>query len=75
MGEGETDPVVPLLRAWAQGDRDAFKRLAPLVYSELYRLASAYMRRERPDHPLSPTELVLEAFSASQRRRASKDRR
>lgn len=34
----------------------------PLVYDELRRLASAYMRRERPDHTLQATALVHEAY-------------
>jgi len=34
----------------------------PLVYRELRRRASAYLRRERPDHTLQPTALVHEAF-------------
>jgi len=36
--------------------------LAPLVYDELHRLATAYMRRERPGHTLQATALVNEAF-------------
>ena len=55
-------PITVLLQAWAQGDRDAFDRLTPLIYGELQRLAGAYLRRERPDHTLSPTDLVSEAF-------------
>jgi RNA polymerase sigma-70 factor, ECF subfamily len=58
----EDAPVTLLLRAWAQGDRDAFDRLTPVVYDELHRLAGIYMRRERRDHTLSPTALVSEAF-------------
>ena len=46
----------------AQGDREAFDRLTPLVYQKLRRLAGHYMRRERPGHTLSPTALVSEAF-------------
>src|SRR3954469_25938159 len=61
MPEGDL-PVTLLLRAWAQGDRSAFDRLTPVVYGELRRLAAAYMRRERPDHTLTPTALVSEAF-------------
>jgi RNA polymerase sigma factor (TIGR02999 family) len=34
----------------------------PRVYDELHRLASSYLRRERPDHMLGPTALVSEAF-------------
>jgi RNA polymerase sigma factor (TIGR02999 family) len=61
MAAGDAS-VTDLLQAWAQGDRNAFDRLTPLVYGELQRLAGAYLRRERPDHTLSPTELVSEAF-------------
>jgi len=56
------ESVTALLHAWAQGDRDALDRLTPLVYGELHRLASAYMRHERSDHTLSPTALISEAF-------------
>lgn len=55
-------PVTVLLRAWTQGDPTALEQLLPLVYAELHRLAVAYMRRERPDHTFTPTELVSEAF-------------
>jgi len=34
----------------------------PIVYSELRRLASNYLRRERRDHTLQPTALVNEAY-------------
>src|SRR6266545_8364271 len=36
--------------------------LAPVVYNELRRLASAYMRRERPGQTLQATALVHEAY-------------
>ena len=36
--------------------------MAPMVYSELRRLARHYMARERPDHTLQPTALVHEAY-------------
>jgi RNA polymerase sigma factor (TIGR02999 family) len=36
--------------------------LTPLVYSELRRLADAYMRRERTGHTLEPTALIHEAY-------------
>jgi len=51
-----------LLRAWSQGDESALDRLVPLVYEELHRLASRYMRQERPDHTLQATSLVNEAY-------------
>jgi len=51
-----------LLRAWGQGDRAAFDKLAPVVYHELRHLARRYMARERRDHTLQPTALVHEAY-------------
>src|ERR1051326_4558572 len=36
--------------------------LAPLVYDELSRIATAYMRRERPGQTLQATALVHEAY-------------
>ena len=56
-----TDASV-LLRAWSGGDEGALERLTPIVYGELHRLASRYMRRERPGHSLQPTALVNEAY-------------
>jgi RNA polymerase sigma factor (TIGR02999 family) len=50
------------LLAWSEGRHDAFDHLAPLVYDDLRRLASGYMRREPADHPLQPTALVHEAY-------------
>ena len=40
----------------------AVDRLAAAVYDELYRVADAYLRRERADHTLQPTALVHDAF-------------
>ena len=51
-----------LLKAVHAGDHAAAEQLLPLVYSELHRLANAYMRRERPDHTLQPTALINEAY-------------
>jgi RNA polymerase sigma-70 factor (ECF subfamily) len=54
--------VSGLLRAWGGGDRAALDRLTPIVYEELRRLASHYMRGERPGHSLQATALVNEAY-------------
>jgi RNA polymerase sigma factor (TIGR02999 family) len=54
--------VSQLLRAWGRGDAQAREDLVPLVYQELRRRASAYLRRERQDHTLQPTALVHEAY-------------
>ena len=51
-----------LLSQWRAGDQTAFDRLLPIVYEELRRLASSYMRGERPDHLLQTTALVHEAY-------------
>ncbi|MEP6574394.1 MAG: ECF-type sigma factor [Gemmatimonadota bacterium] len=53
-----TDLVLQL----AQGDQRTVDQLLPLVYGELHRLAERYMRRERPDHTLTTTALVHEAY-------------
>jgi RNA polymerase sigma factor (TIGR02999 family) len=54
--------VSGLLRAWSEGDRAALDRLTPIVYDELRRLASRYMRGERTGHSLQTTALVNEAY-------------
>ena len=43
------------------GDEGARGELLALIYDELRRVASRLMRRERPDHTLSPTAVVHEA--------------
>lgn len=51
-----------MLRRWADGDASAMDRLAPMVYTDLHRIAASYLREERTDHTLQPTALVNEAF-------------
>lgn len=46
----------------AHGDTGAHDRLFPLVYDSLRDLARRELRRERPDHTLSATALVHEAY-------------
>jgi len=58
----ECDDVSTLLRAWSEGDHRALEKLTPIVYDELHRLASRYMKRERPGHSLQTTALVNEAY-------------
>ena len=55
-------PVTQLLRESRRGDQDATNRLIPVVYDHLHALASRYMRSERPDHTLSATALLNEAY-------------
>jgi RNA polymerase sigma factor (TIGR02999 family) len=54
--------VTKLLVDWSNGDQEALEHLTPLVYGELRRLASRYLRKERPDHTLQSTALVHEAY-------------
>ena len=54
--------VTTLLMEWQGGDDRAFSELAPLVESELRRLARSYLRREKSDHTLQSTALVNEAW-------------
>jgi RNA polymerase sigma factor (TIGR02999 family) len=58
MSEGITE----LLVNWSHGDQAALNQLMPLVYDELRRLASSYLRRERNQDSLQPTLLVHEAY-------------
>jgi RNA polymerase sigma factor (TIGR02999 family) len=54
--------VSTLLQAWSAGDTTALDKLTPIVYSELRRLASRYMKGERDGHSLQTTALVNEAY-------------
>ncbi len=54
--------ITRLLVAWGDGDQSALGELAPLVHSELHRLAHHYMSRERPGHTLQTSALVNEAY-------------
>ena len=52
--------VTQLLRAWSDGDADAFERVLPLVYEELHRMAARYLVGERSSISLQATALVNE---------------
>jgi RNA polymerase sigma factor (TIGR02999 family) len=54
--------VTQILQDLKERQGEASEKLLPLVYDELRRLASGYMRRERPDHTLQATALVHEAY-------------
>lgn len=59
MGE---ESVTTLLAEWSRGDTEALQRLTPLIYEELRRLASHYLRREGQGQTLQTTALVHEAY-------------
>jgi len=58
----ETADTTQILIALGNGDRAAASRLMPHVYQELRNLGDALMFHERPNHTLSPTALVHEAY-------------
>jgi RNA polymerase sigma factor (TIGR02999 family) len=58
-----SDPsITQALVELSSGDASAHDRLFPLVYDALRDLARRELRRERPDHTLSATALVHEAY-------------
>jgi RNA polymerase sigma-70 factor (ECF subfamily) len=50
------------LARWRAGDSSALEALVPVVYNELRQVARRQLSRESPDHTLSPTALVHEAY-------------
>jgi RNA polymerase sigma-70 factor (ECF subfamily) len=62
MSSAAPQNITGLLVAWSNGDRAALNSLVPLIYAELHRLASRYMRQEGPGHTLNTTALVNEAY-------------
>ena len=61
MAPAETQVTALLLR-WSKGDQGALHALMPLVYEDLRRLASYYLRQEAPAQTLQSTALVHEVY-------------
>jgi RNA polymerase sigma-70 factor, ECF subfamily len=59
---GQRREITQMLREWGGGNREALDALLPLVYEELHRQASRYLRRERAGHTLQTTALIHEAY-------------
>ena len=51
-----------LLNNFSQGDNFALEKILPLVYEELRKISSKYLRDEHRKHTLQTTELVHEAY-------------
>jgi RNA polymerase sigma-70 factor, ECF subfamily len=51
-----------LLQDWSDGKPEVLETLMPLVYDELHRQASRYLRKERQGHTLQTTALIHEAY-------------
>jgi RNA polymerase sigma factor (TIGR02999 family) len=62
MSEQPAQPVSELLAKWRAGGEESLRRMVPLVYGELRRIAHCHLRNERPDHTLQTTALVHEAY-------------
>jgi RNA polymerase sigma factor (TIGR02999 family) len=58
----DTTAIRTLLSRSRSGDQSAADDLAPLVYSQLHRLATGCLTREARNHTLQPTALVHEAY-------------
>jgi RNA polymerase sigma factor (TIGR02999 family) len=54
--------LTQMLREWGEGDAKVLDSLMPLVYEELRRQASRYLRKERANHTLQTTALIHEAY-------------
>lgn len=54
--------ITEILLEWSNGKQEALDRLLPLVYDELHRQASRYLRRERIGHTLQTTALIHETY-------------
>jgi len=54
--------VTQLLQDWRQGREEAGGEIISLLYRELERMASSYLRNERGGHTLEPAGLVSELY-------------
>lgn len=60
MGTGSK--VTQLLVRLRKGEKGVFDQIYPLIYKKLHRMAHSHMARQNPNHTLSKTELVHEAY-------------
>ncbi|MGC2238169.1 MAG: sigma-70 family RNA polymerase sigma factor [Pyrinomonadaceae bacterium] len=54
--------ITQMLKQWSEGNQQVLDQILPLVYEELRRQASRYLRREREGHTLQTTALINEAY-------------
>jgi len=54
--------VTLMLKEWSDGNAEVLDNLMPLVYDELRRQASRFLRKERANHTLQTTALINEAY-------------
>ncbi len=58
----EQQEISLILKDWSGGKNESADVLLPLVYDELRKIAAQYLRKERKEHTLQPTELAHEAY-------------
>lgn len=58
----DPDDLPALVQRWTDGDRKAFDRLTEVLYDDLRAIAHRHLLSERPDHTLTTTALVHEAY-------------
>jgi len=54
--------ITLLLKQINRDDSESLERLIPIIYKQLRAIASNQMKKERPDHTLTPTALAHEAY-------------
>jgi RNA polymerase sigma factor (TIGR02999 family) len=61
--DGMSSPdITRALQEYSEGGGSALDRVLPSIYEELRAVAKRELRHERPDHTLTPTGLVHEAY-------------
>lgn len=58
----DASDITKLVNEAGAGDAEARQQVVLQVYGELRRLASYYLRRERPEHAWSTTDLINEMY-------------
>ncbi len=56
------EEITGLLAAWSGGDEEALRRLIPVVYPELRRIARQHLKRQSPDLTFESAALANEAY-------------
>lgn len=62
METGGQKNISLILKDWSSGKNEAVDELMPVIYDELKKIAAQYLRKERREHTLQPTELAHEAY-------------
>ena len=58
----QSEDLEALVQRWTDGDHEAFNRLTEVLYDDLRNIAHRHLQSERPNHTLTTTALVHEAY-------------